>query len=235
MAARNRLLWLAPVLGLTGCLPDQGKLPLVRSDPFNSQPHYQDKSPKLPKGSREQAIRVDKVGQDLVRANEQSGLHPMFMTIGQPQSEVFHQGTAQVFITEALTRKCKTEGELAAVLALEMGKMVAEREIHAGPGVHHPDREPPTETPIGHDSGGTFGAADGTHLAELAKFEKENPRTRAPFTPPDPAVLARGYLEKAGFSAKDLETVAPYLKEARGSMTLERQILNRDLTRPWGE
>src|SRR5262249_50182998 len=153
------------------------------------------------------------------------GLSPAFLAIGAPAPEIFHRGVSELYVTEGLAKLCKTDAQLAAVLALEMGKMVAEREAKATPAARRGDRLPPEEARIGNDAGGTFGPADGPPLAELGKFEKERPRTHKPLPLPEPATLARAYLEKAGYNGKDLDAAAPILKAARANLTLEKQIL----------
>src|SRR5262249_39695897 len=75
--------------------------------------------------------RVDAGGRQLLAANPQVGAKPLFHTIGAPQPEVFHRGTSDVWVTEGLVRQCATDGQLAALLCLELGKMVAEREAAA--------------------------------------------------------------------------------------------------------
>ena len=71
-------------------------------------------------------------------------------------------------------------------------------------------------------------------MVELARYEKERGPIKAPsLTPPDPMVLARGYLEKAGYGAKELEAVAPLLREARASDVYERQMVGGQMNRPW--
>jgi hypothetical protein len=188
------------------------------------------KQQQLPPASREEALRIDIVGQKLLTNNRQTGLHCVFSAIGASSSgaatpELFHRSTDAIFITESLSRKCQTEGQLAALLAYEMGRIIVEREALAGPAVRRAQRDVPLESHVGGDSGGTFGSADGVHLAELAKLEKERPQ-RGAVTPhvPDPMVLARGYLEKAGYLTRDLDEVTPLLKEARANDTIERQL-----------
>jgi hypothetical protein len=175
--------------------------------------------------SEEAARRVVTVGAKVVSANRSTGLRPAFSTIGAPEPEIFHRGTAEVWITEGLVRQCKTEGQLAAVLSRELGKMVSEREALASASVRAPDRGPPVNVPVGTDSRGAFGAADGVRLAELAKYDKTRHRPDDPLPPPpDPDVLARTYLTNAGFTTADLDDVAPLLKTAEANVTFERQL-----------
>src|SRR5947199_5687302 len=218
MAARVRPVWVASLLTVAGCLGDDGKLPLGSPSPFGTPPQVplQVRAPHA-QASQEAALHVNLVGQKLLAANKQAGLRPVFQTIGTPTPEVFHRGVGELYVTEGLTKLCRTDGQLAAVLALEMGKMVAEREALAGPSARRPERTPPPDVRVG-DGGGTFGPPDGTRLAELSKFEKEGLRPNAALPPPpDPEVLARAYLDRAGYAAKDLDAAAGVLKAAHAN------------------
>jgi hypothetical protein len=217
---------LAPVLASAGCLIDDAPTALVPESPFGRvvAPPAQARAAFAP-ASTASAARVDTVGRKIVEANPQLGIKPLFRTIGAPGPEIFHVGTAEVDITEGLANQCKTDGELAAVLSHELGKMISEREALAGVKTRSPEREPPAEVRMGNDYAG--GAApDQTRLAELGKFEKTQPRrfNAPPPLPPDPQVLARGYLTKAGYTEKDLDLVAPLLQEAMNHATFEKQL-----------
>ena len=83
--------------------------------------------PTVNPASTDTAARVDTMGRRILAANPGIGGKPMFTTIGAPQSEVFHRGMTDVFVTEGLVREC-TDEQLAAVLCLELAKMVRERE-----------------------------------------------------------------------------------------------------------
>lgn len=193
------------------------------------------------------AARVDTLGRKIVAANPQSGVRPLFHTIGAPvgapagapgpaqggaAAAVFHQRTDAIFITEGLVRQCKTDAELAAVLCHELGKMVAERETLAGLQARVPEQPGPTDVPIGNDTAGSFGPADQTHLAELAKYGRRAPGPAPRLPPPDADQLARGYLEKAGYCKTDLDGVAPLLNAASTNVALERQINRVDNWQP---
>ena len=123
---------------------------------------------------------------------------------------------------ETTGRKGKTDGELAAVLSLELGKMVAEREALASPQMRAPEGRPPMEVPIGNAA--QFSAPDLTRMAELAPYDHERQRAGKRLPPLDPSVLARGYLEKAGHSKADLDAVAPLLSAAERNCALEKLI-----------
>jgi hypothetical protein len=173
--------------------------------------------------SLQAAARVDLLGRKIIAANPQTGLKPLFLTIGAPKAEVFHRGTGEVVITEGLVNQCQTEGELAAVLCLELGKMVSEREAVAQPQMKKP--EPPMEVRVGNDNAGSFGPADQTHMAELAKYDQERRRPNgAPPLPPDPRRLARIYLSKAKFPENALDHAAPLLDQAAANNAFQKQL-----------
>jgi hypothetical protein len=214
-----------------GCLPldtlpgdkEPGSL-TVPSSPFGPPPaaasptHTVSYAPP----TREVALRVDRLGRDILAANPQIGFKPLFATIGAPQPELFHQGTTLVHITEGLVTRCKSDSQLAALLCVELGKMVAERETMAAPFMRQPQHRPPAEVPIG--NAGQFSAPDLIHQAELAPYDRERRDTVKRSTPPDPMVLAKGYLERAGFANTELEAVAPLLALADRNCVLEKQM-----------
>jgi hypothetical protein len=239
MAARGS--WLGAALLLAaGCLPTRDDpLPIVKPSPFGPTPPASAgqlvKLPKTSPASQKEALRVDITGQKLIQANPQIGLRPFFHTLGVANPELFHQGQNAVYITEGLAKQCQTESQLAALLAYELGRMVAEREVLATPEMRRPERLPPMRSGVGSDSRGTFGSPDATELTELARWDHERPRPKAPPpAPPDVQVLARGYLQKAGFTPKDLDDVTPLLRQSRSHNDLERQMQGQPVTRPWG-
>jgi hypothetical protein len=234
MDALVRWAWLGALPVLGGCLPIQEEpLQTVKPGEFKPPKDFKAPGPAPSAVSIEQKRRIDDVAAKVIGSNRESGLRPVPLMIGGPSPEVFHKGTEIIYITEGLAGKCRTEGQLAAVLAFEMGRMVAEREAVAVPGSRKPERLPPQESRVGTDSGGPFGPADGTRLVELSRFEKERGKPGAAPPSPDPMVLARGYLEKAGYSGKDLDAVKSLLREARGSDAYERQLTGGQLSRPW--
>jgi len=203
---------------------EEGSNALVPASPFGIPPGsaQQTHTVAFAPASHETALRVDRVGRDVLAANPQIGLRPLFATIGASQPELFHQGSSMVHITEGLVAKCQGDGQLAALLCLELGKMVAEREQMASPQMRNPPRRPPLDVPIG--NAGQFTAPDLTHMAELAPYDRDRQRAAKQLPPPDPAVLAGSYLEKAGFSPTELNAVAPLLAAAERNCSLEKQI-----------
>jgi hypothetical protein len=219
-------------LVVAGCLPIHAVLDpdaetpstLVPTSPFGNPPAPPQTAVKaaFAPASRDLALRVDRVGKDVLAANPQIGLRPLFATIGAPKEEVFHQGTGTIWVTEGLVKLCQGDGQLAALLCVELGKMVSEREALASPQMRNPEHRPPMDMPIG--NAGQFSAPDLTRMAELAPYDRERQRAAKRLPPPDPNVLARGYLEKAGFAKTELEAVAPLLGAAERNCALEKQI-----------
>jgi hypothetical protein len=223
---RTALPILLPVgLIVSGCLGSEQKSAIVPLNSFDTAAPVAPVQLCASAASTEAAARVDQVGRKILAANPQVGVKPLFRTIGAPQPEIFHRGTLEVIVTEGLVQQCPDEGRLAAVLCHELGRMVAERELLAGPQTRTPPREPPMDVRVGNDYAGSLGAPDQTHLAEmeLAKNGREG-RRPASTPPPDPQALARTYLTKAGYLESDLDGVAALLREAERHGTFERQL-----------
>jgi hypothetical protein len=199
-----------------GCLSGDKPTALVSANAFGAKPPAPSPAYKAAYAAApiKMATRVDGLGRKLLAANPQVGIRPLFTTGGDPKPEIFHKGTAEIIITTGLVNQCKTEGELAAVLCAELGKMISEREAVAGPAPKPPLRPPPMELRIGNDQGGIVGRQDELYAIERAKFDKQSRQQDPPQLPPDPQTLARGYLTKGGYPATDLDAVAPLLKEA---------------------
>jgi len=180
--------------------------------------------------SGEAATRVESIGQKLVFSNQQQiGMRPVFLTAGLPTPEIFHRGSSQVIITEGLVKQCPTQGQLAAVLCAELGKMVSEREAVAGPQARNLDRGPPEDVAIGNQNPAYGAGGDISHQAELAFYDKQH--RRPALLPPDPQVLARSYLVKAGYPATELDGVAALLQNASHNTTAAKQLATPE--RPW--
>lgn len=207
MTPRRLACSLLLVCGISGCLTENtdrfgrfGKTPIPPND-------------KLPKGSLEAASRVDALGRQIIASNPDLSVNPLFMTIGVPQVTAFHRGVTDIYVSDGVVQRCKTDGELAAVLCNELAKMMLEAEAQ-GRTKPAPERDRPYTPNLHRD-----GDPDQTQLAEQAIFEKSNPRRRPVNAPPekDPAELARGYLTKAGFAADDLANAATLIRQAESN------------------
>jgi hypothetical protein len=207
---------------LSGCLPLlDSSTTQVSYNPFgNSTLPAQKRQVSYAPAGQEVAQHVDYIGSLLCAANPQIG-RPFFVTIGSPTVEVFHQDS-MVYVTAGLVEKCKSAAELAAVLSVELGKIVSEREAQVNPSTRSPDVPPPISMPIGNSQ--FAGNTDLTYLAEIGKYEKQHPRRRGRLPRPDPQVLAANYLVTTGFEKTALDDVQPLLHLAEQNCALERQV-----------
>jgi len=208
-----------------GCVFEESKTELVPPSPFGFAPATPAVTPvSFAAATVSSAARVDSLGCKIIAANRQLGIKPLFRTIGAPDPEIFHRGTTEVIVTEGLVKRCTSDGQLAAVLSLELAKMVGERETAAGPRVRSAERTQPLDVPVGNDYGGSFGSSDQVHRAELAKYEYELRKKAESIHAFDPQASARTYLTAAGFAATELDAVCPMLNSAADNRTFAKQL-----------
>ncbi len=200
------------------------KMATVSSNPFGLQADRKNRKINYQQADEAIATRVDAAGRKLLAANPETGLQRSlyFAAIGAPQPEIFHVGQNMLFVTDSLVLRCQSEAELTALLALELGKIVSEREAAATPEARNPERLPPIQVSIGNATQGTD--FDRVRDAELARYERERPRNGKRLARPDPEQLARAYLQKAGFQSGDFDAAAPLVRAAQSNVSLERQF-----------
>lgn len=199
---------------------------LETSDPvltYFRRPEPLTAMPSITPAATETAARVDSIGRQLLAANPQIGSKPMFHTIGAPHVEVFHRGTTEIFITEGLVKQCASDGQLAAVLSVELGKMIRDREASVPNEIRSRDALPPMNDRLGLDDqfGGT---ADSANWKDVVDYDNQRKSQHKRLRLPDPTLLARDYLTKAGFSSGELQSVQPILQEASTKMLIEKQV-----------
>jgi hypothetical protein len=218
----------ALLLASAGCLSDEKKVTTVAPNPFGAPPGKQMTRAMHAPATEAVSLRVAELGRKIVQANPQIKAQAVVTTVGDPEPQIFHRvqdGSWQVFISEGLVRQCKTDGQLAAVLAQEFGKLASEQSALARPALRRPERPPLPYVPVGNDISGPLGGAEGTRQMELARYEKNRRQAeQLPPPPPPPESLARAYLLNAGFAAADLEAVAPLLRAADQNVGLEKQM-----------
>jgi hypothetical protein len=219
------LLGALPLVVSLGCFQDPNSM-LVPSNPFGNPPAVTSQAllANQNPATQETASKVLLLTEKLIAANPQLGVHPLPATVGSPTPELFHVGTARIVITEGLVKQCQDEGQLAALLSLELGKMVSDREAQAGLATRNPNREPPAGPGVGLEGGGSHGAADMTQLAEAAPYDQIRKRQMHPPPPPDSKLLAKLILEKAGYGDSELTAIEPLLKTAAENSGLEKQM-----------
>jgi predicted Zn-dependent protease len=218
-------------VAVAGCVSDEKKLTTVSSSPFGQPARTQSASFKqAPQATQKVALRVNEIGQKVLRANTRLNQQVVFLTLGVAQPEIFHQSqrdSSAVYITEGLVNECKTDGELAAVLAQELAKMATEQMARTRPARALADRPPLMSPRVGNDIGGNFGDAGGTEQMILARYEKDRQQLQRPPPPPSADLLARSYLQSAGFNPGDLATIRPLLRKAEQNNRLEQQMTGK--------
>ena len=131
---------MAGLLAVVGCVTTDAPLTAVPSSVFGFAPMPTvDTKVNYAPPSLEIAARVDAMGTRIRIANPQIAFQPLFRTIGSAQPEIFNRGVAEILITEGLAKECKTDAQLAAVLSMELGKMVSERMAEMPSGVTRED------------------------------------------------------------------------------------------------
>ena len=222
---RNR--WSVGLLLLTGCVP-QFTMPAdpptqqVTSAPFAEPGRAAPTKVNYTPASQETSYRVVMLKDKLIGENPQTGLKPYIIAIGSADPEIFHVGLNYIYITEGLVRQCQSEGQLAAVLANEMGRMISEREAAVSDEVRQPERALPIQLPIG--TNGNARDRDPTNVIELAMHEKYYPKHPRKLARPNPQLVARDILERAGYQRTELDAVQPILQNADRCQVLGNQF-----------
>jgi predicted Zn-dependent protease len=215
------------LIPLAGCvesfvMPREPATQQVAASPFHEPARRLPPRVNVPPASQEAAFRVELLRGKLIGENPQSGLRPVVTTLGVADTEIFHVGLNNVYITEGLVRQCATDGQLAGVLAHEFGRMVAEREATVSDEVRQPERLLPIQVPVGGAS--NVRGSDPISQVELARFEQQHPKHAKKLPRPDPQQVARTILEKAGFQRTDLDAALPILQAAERFSVHENQF-----------
>ena len=215
---------LGSILALAGCAD------VLCDRSVNGIVNKEVKTPTVTQASVESSARVDKTGRQLLSGSPFSGVQVAFQTIGRPEPELFHRDAQGLFISEGLVAKCKTNDQLAAVLASEIAQMVSETRMTER--MQLP--EPIPDAALGNKLDGTTDF-DPPRAMELARFEKaaRNPAEKKKWASADPKAIAKGMLKDAGFDPKLLDEVAPILRDAGRNQNIAKQLGGRGDTPRW--
>lgn len=194
---------LAALLSGPGCLHDFAF--------WNDKP----KEPKLSEASVEHARRVDDLTKRILDQNTFTGLEPIVRVIGVPEAVLFHRGP-ELFISEGLVKKCKTEPELAAVLCTELGKMMSQKRAAIAVG-RNPDPIPAIALPGGSADTGLV------RDAELAMLKRREDEKRA-FEQSGEVQLAKDLLKRAGFDPAEFDRVQGMVKQSERGESIRKQM-----------
>lgn len=232
MSQFSRFAYGALLFANAGCmaLTETEKTAQVSPQFFESAPTSVARSP-VPAAEDSLCVRVDFVGRKVAAANSQIGVHPKFATIQSPSPELFHVDQRVIYITDGLVKQLPTEADLAAVLAYELGRIVAEREARARLDLRAAAARPPIQVPIG--STGPSAATDMVATVEMAKYDKARRDLQKAPEKLDPQELARKYLEGAGYLRTDFDRVQPQLQAAEKNVSLERLVKGQPAPNTW--
>ncbi|MBA4190498.1 MAG: hypothetical protein C0467_21130 [Planctomycetaceae bacterium] len=179
-------------------------------------------TPKLPPAHLETTERVEMLGRRIISQNTFTGLEPVIYTLGVPESVLFHRGSQELFISEGLVKKCKTEAELAAVLCTELGQMMAEKRGVRRTG-NDRDTIPDSALPGGVTvAGGT--PVDLGREAEIALHERRHPRGSRPPETEGAAKFSRDLMKGAGFDEGEINRVEPLVRQSERGTILRKQM-----------
>jgi predicted Zn-dependent protease len=174
------------------------------------------KQPTVTPASVETARRVDDLAKRIVEQNTFTGLEPIIRVIGVPEAVLFHRGPTELFISEGLVKKCKTEPELAAVLCTELGKMKAQKQAAVRVG-RAPDPIPEIALPGGSSD------ASRVREAELALLKRREDQKRAAEESGE-AQLAKDLLKGAGFDPAEFDRVQGMVKQSARGDAIQKPI-----------
>jgi hypothetical protein len=206
-------------LALVGCWSERSARRVSPSDVVRAKV-----DPQLLQANLEACTRVFTVGQKILAANPELPQRLIFRAVGHPSPEIFHQGNSAIVVTQKLVDMCPTENELAALLCVELGRMVVEREALAPLAARQPEPRSPID-PV--QIRATVGVAnpDEFRLRENAHYEAEQRRqVSGTISLPDPMALARRYMQRAGYSNDSIDRIKPILKLAGEHSDLEQQM-----------
>ena len=175
-------------------------------------------TPTLTPAAADAADRVSAVGADLLAATPLGIPEVDFFAVGSPDPELFHQSANIVYISDGLVKRCRTDGELAAVLATEVGRLTAEFRRAAR-------KESPDPIPAAAES--SRSNSDPARDLYLAQFEKDgiNPVRKRLWPTVDANEIAADLLRNAGHDPKLLVEVAPLVREASAGGKASKQFL----------
>jgi hypothetical protein len=221
---------LLPTVALAGSIALTGCCGSLKSWISDYQKDGQVEVPELAPASVEAARRVDKIGRQLTAANTAMGMEVTFQTVGMSEPEIYHRDSHGVFITEGLVNLCKTDDQLAAVLATELGEIVSE-------GRTRERMRLPDPIPAGASGPKLDGSTDydpGRDM-ELARFDKQfrKPSEKANWPTTNPKGISETILKDANFDPGCLAAVAPILREAKRNHALARQFGGAGLAPRW--
>ncbi len=185
-----------------------------------------------PAARPEASARVHELGEALVGQNPFLGVSTVFYVVGRKEPEVYHADGNGLLVTEGLVDACRSDDELSAVLALELGRMSAEARTSKRLRLS----DAPV-TPAGSAANGSPGSGpDDVQLRTEAIFEQSNSSKAGPKKPPaneDAAAIAAEILQNANVDRKHLAVARTLLAESRRGTPIADQMNPKPVPPRW--
>ncbi|HEY2783928.1 MAG TPA: hypothetical protein VGJ05_03050 [Fimbriiglobus sp.] len=206
----SRLGWIAVVAAFSSCGCVTGWL----RDPETGPKQTPVAGASVPDATIQMAARLSNVGQTLLTANPFAGVNPNFFVMSTAEPAVSHPDAFGVFVSEGMMAKCQTDDELAAVVALELGAMIAERRNLDRLGLADP-----AAAYIGGDD--TTASPIQDPNAKVVSTARPKPVNEPPAAPEQ---IAKELLTAAGYREDALARMSPLVQSARDKVDPTRAI-----------
>jgi hypothetical protein len=164
------------------------------------------------------AERVVALGRRVIDQNTFTGLEPVFHLVGVKDPLLFHRGTEELFISDGLVAKCRSDDELAAVLCTELGRMIAEKRA---------------ERALGKDIDPIAAKGERADIPGAEPVGTPLTAGTRPVTPADPTALADELMRGAGFDPVHLGRIEPILKNANRTDGIRKQMVGNAPAPVW--
>ena len=176
---------------------------------------------------QEICVRVDQIGQLLLTQNPFLGVSPTFGVVGGSEKAIFHPDRHGILITEGLVNDCKSDDELAAVLAVELAELTAEHKNGKRAIVLQP--LPPLPGAGSQTAGGT----DASQLMTEALVRDHAAKNGGAAKPEVPQQLAAEILQNAGIESEHLDAARKRLAQIKRSIPLVDQMRPKAQAPSW--
>ncbi len=185
-----------------------------------------------PAARPEASARVHELGEALVGQNPFLGVAPVFYVVGRKEPEIYHADSNGLLVTEGLVDACRSDDELSAALALELGKMSAEARTSKRLRLS----DAPV-TPAGSAANGSPGSGpDDVQLRTEAIFEQSKSPKPGPKKTPgteDAAAIAAEILQNANVDRKHLAAARAILGQSRRGTPIADQMNPKPVPPQW--
>jgi hypothetical protein len=182
-----------------------------------------------PAARPESSARVHELGEALLAQNPFLGVEPVFYVVGRSEPEVYHPDGLGLLVTQGMVDACKTDEELTAVLALELGKMSAEaRNAKRLGGQAAPD--------VGRGSsanGSAGGGPDDIQLRNEAIYQQVTKRQAKPEPAQDALTIAEQIADNAALPRGTLTATRKRLAEIVRATPIADQMTRKGDAPTW--